>query len=101
VSSGGQDTVRVGCGSEEGAALACAAGCDVLWRAAGAIAGGGVVWFRGGQVRGPGASPPCLPCLTAWVGAGEAGDRQRSERGCRRVWLQGLGRTGTMLATVV
>jgi hypothetical protein len=53
--------------------LACAAGCDVLWRAAGAIAGGGVVWFRGGQVRGPGASPPCLPCLTAWVGAREAG----------------------------
>jgi hypothetical protein len=54
-----------------------AEGCGVLWRAAGALAGGGVVWFRGGQVRGPGVFSSVLPCLTALVGAGEAGDRQR------------------------
>jgi hypothetical protein len=29
-----------------------AEGCGVLWHAAGAFAGGGLVWFRGGQGRG-------------------------------------------------
>jgi hypothetical protein len=54
------------------------------------------------QVRGVRVCfPPCPPCLTAWVGAGEARARQRGERGCRRVWLQGLGRTGIVLVTVV
>jgi hypothetical protein len=93
VSSGGQDTVRVGCGSEEGAALACAAGCGVLWRAAGALAGGGVFWFRGGQVRGPGVFSSVLPCLRA-LGRGWGGwARQRRGRGT--AWRSG---TRTMAA---
>jgi hypothetical protein len=56
-------------------------GCGVLWGAAGAFAGGGLVWCRGGKVRGPGGSPPCPPCLTAWVGAGEAGLNRGSVHG--------------------
>jgi hypothetical protein len=40
-------------GREEGAALAGAAGCGVLWHAAGAMGGAEMVWFRGGHGRGP------------------------------------------------
>jgi hypothetical protein len=36
-------------GSEEGAALACAAGYGMLLECPGAIGGIEVVWFRGGQ----------------------------------------------------
>jgi hypothetical protein len=36
-------------GSEEGAALACAAGCGVLQASPGAMGGVGMVWFRGGK----------------------------------------------------
>jgi hypothetical protein len=45
-------------GSEEGAALACAAGCGVLHARPGAMGGVETVWFRGGQGRGPVALPP-------------------------------------------
>jgi hypothetical protein len=41
------------------------------------------------EVGGPGVFSSVLPCLTARVGAGEAGDRQRGERGCPRVRLGG------------
>jgi hypothetical protein len=41
------------------------------------------------EVGGLGASPPCLPCFTARVGAGEAGARQPGEGGSPWVWLQG------------
>jgi hypothetical protein len=41
------------------------------------------------EVGGPGGSPPCFPGLTAWVGAREAGDRQR--RGRALLGGQGLG----------
>jgi hypothetical protein len=76
-------------GSEEGAALACAAGCGVLQARPGAMGGVEMVWFRGGQGRGPGGVLLFLRYLTAWVGAGEAGDRQRGERRCPRVRLGG------------
>jgi hypothetical protein len=42
-----------------------------------------------GKERGSGLFPPFLPCLTARVRAGEAGDRQPGEGGSPRVWLQG------------
>jgi hypothetical protein len=45
-------------GSEEGAALARAAGCSVLHACPGAMGGVETVWFRGGQGRGPVALPP-------------------------------------------
>jgi hypothetical protein len=51
VSSGGQLVARDGKGVKRGAALACAAGDGVLLGLAGASAGGGAVWFRGGQGR--------------------------------------------------
>jgi hypothetical protein len=41
------------------------------------------------EMGGPGVFPSVLPCLTARVRAGEAGDRQRGERGCPRVRLGG------------
>jgi hypothetical protein len=61
-------------GSEEGAALACAAGCGVLWLAAGAMGGVETVWFRGGHGRGPVCSSTSPPCLTAGAWAGVTGD---------------------------
>jgi hypothetical protein len=52
-------------GSEEGAALAGATGCGVLWRATGAMGGVETVWFRGGQGRSVGVFFSSPPCLTA------------------------------------
>jgi hypothetical protein len=65
----------------QGVVLAWAAGYCVLWELSGALAGGGVVWFRGEPVRGPGGFPLFLRVSRSWVGAGEAGDRQRSVHG--------------------
>jgi hypothetical protein len=52
------DSSRLGRqGSEEGAALACAAGDGVLLEHPGMMGGIEVVWFRGGQARGCGGFP--------------------------------------------
>jgi hypothetical protein len=72
----------------QGMVLAWAAGCCVLWLAAGAMGGVEMVWFRGGHGRGPGGFPPCLPCLTAGVWAGETGGSTRRVQGT-------AGRSGT------
>jgi hypothetical protein len=83
---------------EEGAALAGAAGCGVLWRASGAMGEAEMVWFRGGQgwlwggVRG--GSPLFLRVSRSWVGAGKLG----IDKGVSMAWLQGLGRTRTASA---
>jgi hypothetical protein len=65
----------------QGVVLAWAAGCCMLWLASSAMGEVGTVWFRGGQVRGPGGFPPCLPCLTACVWAGETGGSTRRVQG--------------------
>jgi hypothetical protein len=61
--------------------LAWAAGYCVLWERPGAMGGVEAVWFRGGHGRGPGGFPLFLHVSRSWVGAGEAGDRQRSVPG--------------------
>jgi hypothetical protein len=61
--------------------LAWAAVYGALQKLSGALAGGGVVLFRGEQVRGPGGFSLFLRVSRSWVGAGEAGDRQRSVHG--------------------
>jgi hypothetical protein len=71
--------------------LAWAAGCCVLWLAAGAMGGVEMVWFKGGHGRGPGGFPPCLPCLTAGVWAGETRGSTRRVQGT-------AGRSGTRAA---
>jgi hypothetical protein len=54
------------------AGLGC--GDGVLWVGGGEATTVGIVQREEGQRGGGlGGSPPCLPCLTAWVGAGEAG----------------------------
>jgi hypothetical protein len=68
--------------------LAWAAGFCMLWLAAGTMGGVEMVWFRGGHGRGPGGFPPCLPCLTAGVWAGETGGSTRRVQGT-------AGRSGT------
>jgi hypothetical protein len=65
-----------------------AEGCCVLWRAAGAFAGGGVVWFRGGQGRGPGVFSSVPPCLTV-LGRGRGGWGSTEMESS--AWLQGKG----------
>jgi hypothetical protein len=58
VSSGGQLTARAGKGVKRGAALECAVGCGVLHARPSAMGGVEMVWFSGGQGRGPVALPP-------------------------------------------
>jgi hypothetical protein len=90
--SGGQDTVRVGCGR----------GKAWLWRDVG-MSGGAVVTLgmrwrsrvtrereeQWPEVGGPGCFSSFLLNLKAGVRAGAVGDRQRRGRGCRRVPLRG------------
>jgi hypothetical protein len=88
-------------GSEEGAALAGAAGCGVLHARPGAMGGVGTVWFRGGQGRGPVCSSSSPPCLTAGAWEGVTGDRQQGDRGGPQVLLCGLGRTRKPSSTAI
>jgi hypothetical protein len=52
-------------------------GIGALWAGVGEITPVGIVQRAEGKRGGSGRFPPCLPCLTARVGAGEAGARPR------------------------
>jgi hypothetical protein len=52
-------------------------GVGALWAGVGEITPVSIVQRAEGKRGGSGRFPPCLPCLTARVGAGEAGARQR------------------------
>jgi hypothetical protein len=84
-------------GSEEGATLACAAGCGVLHARPGVMGGVKMVWFRGEQGRGPVALPP------PFIRVSRPGSGQRGlvlDRGVSTSMATGLGRMGTGSATV-
>jgi hypothetical protein len=59
-------------------------GVGALWAGVGEITPVGIVQRAEGKRGGSGRFPPCLPCLTARVGAEEAGARPR---GSPRAWL--------------
>jgi hypothetical protein len=61
-------------------------GVGALWAGVGEITLVGIVQRAEGKRGGSGRFPSCLPCLTARVGAGEAGARPR---GSPWTWLQG------------
>jgi hypothetical protein len=67
-------------GSEEGAALACAAGCGVLQACPSAMGGVEMVWFRGGQGRGPGVFFLFSSMSHGWgLGRGDWGSTARRQ----------------------
>jgi hypothetical protein len=56
----------------------CCLGVGALWARVGETTPVGIVQRAEGKERGgPGGFFPLLPCLTAWVGAAEAGARPR------------------------
>jgi hypothetical protein len=82
----GRERGRCRQGREEGAALAGAAGCGVLWRAAGAMGEAEMVWFRGGHGRGPGCSSS-MPSMSHGhgLGRGDKGSTRESPGHCWEV----------------
>jgi hypothetical protein len=80
-------TGKAGHGGLGGVLAGFGRGDGALWVGGGELMPVGIVQREEGQRgEGPGGFPPCLPCLTAWVGAEGAGARPR---GTPRAWLQG------------